>query len=340
MKGREVVSIRDVADQAGVSIGTVSKYMNTPERVAPATKRRIAAAIGSLGYVRNEAARQLRAGASRLVMFVAMELNNPFFGEVADAMERRAALNDLYFNIACGNGDPERESRYIEMLVQQRGFGLLLSSGHTRQADFDLLEQRRIPTVLVDAYEPDPRFSSVSIDDTVGGRQAAQHLVEQGCRSIVFVGSDLHVRQLAARAEGARAAVTAAGGASFELFSTPERSISAGRAAARALLDRGPDAMPDGIFAANDLLAIGLVEEFTERGVRVPADVAIIGYDDIEFAAAASIPISSIHRPRESFGRTAIDLLTDTAERPAGAPGVSDIVIRPELIMRASSLRR
>ena len=128
----QLVSIRDVALRADVSIGTVSKYLNTPLRVAPETKKRIVKAIKDLGYVRNEAARQLRAGESRTLAFVALELNNPFFGDVADAIERRAAKSGLFLFIVSSNGDPEREGQYIEMFAEQRVYGVILASGITR----------------------------------------------------------------------------------------------------------------------------------------------------------------------------------------------------------------
>ncbi|HWU59177.1 MAG TPA: LacI family DNA-binding transcriptional regulator, partial [Microbacteriaceae bacterium] len=144
-----MVSIRDVAMRADVSIGTVSKFLNTPHRVAPETKKRISKAIKDLGYVRNEAARQLRAGESRTLAFVALELNNPFFGDVADAVERRAAQSGLFLFIVGSNGDPAREGQYIEMFAQQRVYGVILASGMTRERELDLLFTRRIPTVLV-----------------------------------------------------------------------------------------------------------------------------------------------------------------------------------------------
>jgi LacI family transcriptional regulator len=333
-----MVSIRDVAEHAGVAISTVSKFMNTPERVAPDTRVRVARAIDALGYVRNEAARQLRAGESRIVTFIAMELNNPFFGDVAEAMERRASASGLYLHIASCNGDAEREARYIEMLVQQRVFGVLLSSGRTRRSELDLLAQRRIPTVLVDAYGPSDQFSSVSIDDHYGARLAVEHLISQGCTRIAFVGSDLHIHQLAERAHGAQAAVAAHPGVTLEIVSGAERSVTAGRAAGDELLERPRDRRPDGIFAANDLLAIGLLDALLKGGVSVPEDIALVGYDDIEFTRVAPIAVTSVHRPREPFGRTAIDLLVEESDAAESAQRTS-VVIRPELVVRASSQR-
>jgi LacI family transcriptional regulator len=334
-----LVSIRDVAQRADVSIGTVSKYLNAPQRVAPDTKKRISKAIRDLGYVRNEAARQLRAGESRTLAFVALELNNPFFGDVADAMERRAAQNGLFLFIVSSNGNPEREGQYIEMFVQQRVYGVILASGMTRERELDLLFTRRIPTVLVDAYGSSDRFSSTSVDDFLGAERAVTHLIEQGCRSIAFVGGEIQIHQINERLRGARAAVGAHPGVDLEVIPTVERSVHAGLAAGEQLLGRSSRDRPDGIFAANDSLAMGIMQAISSGSdLRIPRDIAIVGYDDIDFASSAAVPLSTVRRPREVFGRSAVDLVRDQGDSTETLP-VRSIVIQPELIVRASSKR-
>ncbi|MEV7111536.1 LacI family DNA-binding transcriptional regulator [Streptomyces anulatus] len=335
-----MVSIREVAERAGVSVGTVSKHLNTPDRVAPDTAKRIRHAIKDLGYVRNEAARQLRAGQSRTLAFVALELRNPFFGEVAHAVERRAAESGLFLVLASSDGDPVRESQYIDMFVQQRVRGIILASGTTRDTDLDLLAAREVPTVLVDAYAPSDRFSSVSVDDVLGSDRAVTHLIEQGCRSIAFVGGPETVRQIAERIEGAQQAVSAHSGVRFEVLPTGERTAAAGRHVGDLIAARPARERPDGIVAANDSVAAGLVQSFGQRpGLRIPSDIALVGYDDMEFAATTLVPLTTVRRPRDIFGRTAVDLVRDQAEAKGPLP-VRTIVIQPELVVRASSLRR
>jgi LacI family transcriptional regulator len=334
-----VVSIRDVAMRADVSIGTVSKYLNTPHRVAPETKKRISKAIKDLGYVRNEAARQLRAGESRTLAFVALELNNPFFGDVADAVERRAAQSGLFLFIVGSNGDAEREGQYIEMFAQQRVYGVILASGMTRERELDLLFKRRIPTVLVDAYGETDRFSSTSVDDYLGAQRAVTHLIEQGCRSIAFIGGEIQIHQISERLRGARAATDAHPGVRLEVIPTAERSVHAGLAAGEQFLARPKKDWPDGVFAANDSLAIGIMQAISSGSdLTIPGDVAIMGYDDIDFASAVAVPLSTVRRPREVFGRSAVDLVRDQAESSEPLP-VRSIVIQPELIIRQSSQR-
>ncbi|MFF2274381.1 LacI family DNA-binding transcriptional regulator [Agromyces sp. NPDC058126] len=328
-----------MAARAAVSLGTVSKFLNTPERVAPATQSRIVDAIDALGYTRNEAARQLKSGRSRVLGFVALELNNPFFGEVAEAMERRATEEDLFLSIVSAGGDPQRESEYIRMLVQQRVYGVILASGITPAEDLELLHSTGIPTVLMDAYPANGRFSSCSIHDFTGACQAVEHLIEQGCRRIAFIGGETRTYQIAERLRGATATIGAASGVSLEVVPTADRSVQSGLTVGREIAARAPADRPDGIFAANDSLAIGVIEAFARASdIRIPQDIAVVGYDDVDFVAASAVPLSSVRRPRETFGRRAVDLIRRQTD--AGATAVIErVLIEPKLIVRESSTR-
>jgi len=336
-----VASMKDVALRASVSLGTVSKFLNTPDRVAPATQLRISEAIDALGYTRNEAARQLKSGRSRVLAFVALELNNPFFGEVAEAMERRAAEDDLYLSIVSTSGSAARETEYIKMLVQQRVYGVILASGITRPDDFDILRSAGVPTVLMDAYAVSTRFSSCSINDFAGARQVVEHLVAQGCRRIAFVGGETRTYQIAERLRGASAAIDGNSGVTLEVVPTADRSVQAGLAVGRVLAARPVHERPDGIFAANDSLAIGAIEALTrESDIVIPRDIAVVGYDDVDFVAASAVPLTSVRRPREVFGRRAVDLIRDQVDAGGEGSAIQHVLIEPELIVRESSLRR
>ena len=332
-----MVSMKLVAARASVSLGTVSKFLNTPNRVAPETQTRIREAIAALGYTRNEAARQLKSGRSRVLAFVALELNNPFFGEVAEAMERRATENDLFLTIVSAGGSAEREAEYIKLLIQQRVSGVILASGLTGGADLDMLVASGLPTVLMDAYPETSRFSSCSINDYAGARQAVEHLIAQNCRRIAFIGGETRTYQISERLRGVRDAIDTASGVELEVIPTVDRSVMAGLSVGEEISGRVSAERPDGIFAANDSLAIGVIEALSRNpGIAIPRDIAVVGYDDVDFVAASAVPLTSVRRPREIFGRKAVDLVCDQAE---GATPIQHVHIEPELIVRASSLR-
>jgi LacI family transcriptional regulator len=330
------VGIRDVAAAASVSVGTVSNVLNAPDRVAPATVARVHAAIERLGFIRNDAARQLRAGRSRCVGLLILDVGNPFFTDVARSAERHAAANDLVVLLGTSDDDAERERTYLETFDEQRVFGLLISPVGEDLSRLHALHNRGVPVVLVDRDGTGTPFASVAVDDIAGGRLAAEHLCEQGRRRIAYVGGSPGLRQVTDRLIGARMATENCPGATLEVIVTDEPSVLAGRAAGEGLCARTRDTRPDAVFCANDLLAIGMLQALTRNGFEVPADIALIGYDDIDFARSAAIPLSSIRQPSKDIGATAIELLLASAATEAAEH--RHVVFRPELIARASTL--
>ncbi|TFB72097.1 LacI family transcriptional regulator [Cryobacterium glaciale] len=331
------VSVRDVAALAQVSVGTVSNVMNRPEKVSPATVARVQSAIDQLGFVRNDAARQLRAGRSRSLGLVVLDVANPFFTDLARGAEDRAAEAGLA--VLLGNTDDNlaREAAYLDLFEEQRVHGVLISPLGDIGERLTRLRARGTPTVLVDRQTEDRSFSSVAVDDVAGGRLAAQHLLSIGRTRLAFVGGPSSIRQVVDRLQGARNAVAEHPLASIEVVDTDALSVLAGRAAGERLLERPPGDRPDAIFAANDLLAIGVLQALNMRGdLHVPREIALIGYDDIAFAAAAVVPLSSIRQPSVLIGYTAVDLLLREAE--GGAEFAHEqIVFQPELVIREST---
>jgi LacI family transcriptional regulator len=204
-------SVRDVAALAGVSVGTVSNVLNRPDRVSQDSIARVRAAIEKLGFVRNDAARQLRAGRSKAIGMVILDVRNPFFTDVARGAEDEAAQTG--YSVILGNSDENagREGAYLDLFEEQRVRGVLLSPYGDVAERLRRLRSRGIPVVLVDRPSSDSAFSSVSVDDISGGMMAAEHLVERGRTRIAFVGGPLDIRQVSDRLEGARRAIARGG---------------------------------------------------------------------------------------------------------------------------------
>lgn len=330
------VSVRDVALRAGVSIGTVSNVMNRPNKVAAATVERVQEAITALGFVRNDAARQLRAGRSRAIGLVILDVGNPFFTELVRGAEDEAARAGL--SIILGNSDEkaEREATYLDLFEEQRMHGILISPFGDITARLHRLRDRGIPAVLVDRTSADVSFSSVSVDDVAGGKLAVDHLIATGRGRIAFVGGPMEIRQVADRLEGSRRAIAAHSGVGLEVIDTSALTVIEGRNAGIAIAARPASARPDAIFAANDLVATGLLQALVmQGGIRVPQDIAMIGYDDIAFAAAAAVPLSSIRQPTHLIGQTAVEILLEEAANPGLAP--RQVIFHPELVVREST---
>jgi len=330
-------SVRDVAVAAGVSVGTVSNVINRPEKVAPATVERVMAAINELGFVRNDAARQLRAGSSRSIGMIVLDAGNPFFAAVARGAEARADQDHL--SVLLGNSDEDagRESAYLDLFREQRVNGVLITPASGATENISRLHDAGIPVILVDHEIAGSAFCSVSVDDVEGGHLAAEHLLEQGRRRLAFVGGPSSIAQVAHRLEGARRAVAEVPGATLEVIEMPALTVLNGRAAGEGIVARPPELRPDAVFAANDLLAVGLVQGLTILGgLRVPEDIALIGYDDIDFASATVVPLSSVRQPAEEIGHTAVELLLKTIADPEG-DYERRVRFRPQLVVRESS---
>jgi LacI family transcriptional regulator len=331
-------SVVDVAAHAGVSVGTVSNVLNRPERVSPSTRERVLRAIDELAFVRNEAARQLRAGHSRTVGLVVLDISNPFFTDVATGAEGVAVSQGMSVVLCNSNDDISREEHHLSMLKEQRAFGILITPVGNETAAIDEIRRRGIPVVLVDRAASGSQCS-VSVNDRVGGQLATAHLIEQGHTHIGFVGGPVSLSQVSQRMAGARTAIKAAGlpDDALTIVETPRLDAAQGRATGEQLAAMSPRQRPTAVFCANDLLALGLLQDTVRRGGSVPGDLAIVGYDDIEFAVAVAVPLTSVRQPRSQLGKAAMEMLIEEA-RDGKAHGHRQIVFEPELIVRESSV--
>ena len=332
-----VVSVKDVAARAGVSVGTVSNVMNHPEKVAEASRTRVLAVIDELGFIRNDAARQLRDGRSTTIGLVVLDVRNPFYTDVARGAQGSAAEAGLSVILGDSDEDSGREAGYLDLFEQQRVHGVLISPFADITARLQQLRTRGIPAVLIDRQSHDESISSVSVDNLAGGRIAVEHLIAEGRFRIAFVGGPMEIRQVSDRLAGACQAAAEHPHVSIELILTDAPTVLAGRSAGQGIVARAPDERPDGIFAANDLVAMGVLQALTMQGSRiaVPEEIALIGFDDIDFASAAVVALSSIRQPSQLIGETAVSLLLEEAADATIPP--RQIVFQPELVVRAST---
>jgi len=332
-----ISSIREVAKRAGVSLGTVSNVLNRPEIVAEETRRRVQLAIEEIGFVPNGSARQLRVGRSQHIGLVVLDVANPFFTEVARGVEDLANQAG-YVVILCNSDDSaEKENNYLQVLEEQRTQGVLITPVQSDAGYLQRFRQRGIAVVLLDRPSRIKDLCSVSVDDVRGGELAAAHLLEQGHQRIAFVHGPLSIRQIADRRRGVLKAIKAAGldpdGALVDI-TTPTQTAREGEECVEKLLSAR--IKPTAVFCANDLLALGLMRGLIKRGISIPGDMALVGYDDVEFASVLSTPLTSIRQPKYELGRAAAELLLDEADNPTTHQH-KHIVYQPELIVRESS---
>jgi LacI family transcriptional regulator len=335
------VNIKDVATRAGVSVGTVSNVLNRPAVVRPATRAKVETAIGELGFVPNASARQLVVGQNHTIAYVVLDASNPFFTDVARGIEEVAEAADLSLFICNSDQSAAREDRFLERLTELRVAGVLVTALDYDNERLGQLRQLGVPVVLVDrAPDMADNWCAVGVDDIAGGELAVAHLIETGYDRLAFVGGPLSVPQVGDRLTGARKAVADAGMSKNSLLhletSTP--TVSEGRRAGERLLGLSKRGRPNGVFCANDLMAFGLVQFLLQHGIGVPDEIAVVGYDDIELAGAAGVPLTSVSQPRHALGRTGAELLLEEAGDTEHEH--RHVLFRPELVARASTVKR
>ena len=337
--GRHSASVKDVAAAARVSLGTVSNVLNRPDRVSAQTRARVEQAMHDLGFVRNEGARQLRAGRSRTIAYVMLDAANPFFTDVATGMEEAAEAADLSV-FTCNSGNSAtREGAYLGRLEQMRVHGILITPVDPDSVRLQELPRRGTPVVIVDRVGSTDSHCCVAVDDVLGGTLAAEHLLGLGHGSIAFVGGPATLGKVRERAQGARHALAAHGVDPQRLVEIPTAALTVaeGRSAGQRLAGLPRSARPTAAFCANDLLALGLLQQCVALGIRVPQELAIVGYDDIDFAAAAAVPLTSIRQPRHELGGAAARLLLEEATAEDGHEH-ERVLFTPELIVRGSTM--
>lgn len=325
-------SVKDVAALAGVSVGTVSNVLNRPDSVTEKTRAKVEQAMAQLNFHRNASARQLRAGVSRTVGVVVVDVSNPFYTELARGIEDRLATEDHTLILCSSDDDPQREERFLRLFTEQGVRGVLITPTATTTDRLTDLDRFGIPSVLLDAASP--HRAAVGVDNVSGGRQAVAHLLEQGHRRIAFLGGPTDLQQTRHRLRGALEAVQSARLDPVEVLQVVNLAAGSANEGQRGLAEvlDGDGPRPTAVFAINDVVALGAMRELRIRRMSIPADMAVVGYDDLYFAAELMTPLSSVRQPMRQLGWAAADLLLTGSTHP---------LFEPELVVRASSdLRR
>lgn len=332
---RGVVTIADVARRAGVSIATVSRVLSPgpdPHPVRAATAARVRAAARELEFVPSSLARGLAAGRSGLIGLLVPDLADPHYPHIARGVEDAAHEAELAVLICNTLGDPTRLSEYVRLLRGRRVDAIVVS-GSTSAGERELraLEASGVPVVLIGRPPAAVPFASVSVDNELAARLATWHLVEGGRKRIVHLAGPPRQTTMADRAAGYIQAMQVAGLEPEVLASrgTPDDGY-------RRLCERLAAAgqpTPDAVFAATDRLAVAATAAVVDAGLRVPGDVAIVGFDDVPLAEHLRPSLSSVAQPAREMGRLAIDL----ARRLLAGQPVEPVILHARLVARESS---
>lgn len=324
-----MITIKDIAEKAGVSYATVSRALNGRAEVSPMTRSRIVAMAEEMGYEPNAVARSLVKKKTSTIALIVPDVANPFFADITMAVHK-AAEEAGYTTIVCNTGwDPAKEQEKLHIMIQQRVEGIILKpTAFIRPGS---LEKYNIPLVLFWHAMPDS-LSYVELDHEKGSNMAISHLIERGARNIAYIGGQEtspsnQIRLLAYQKTLQEAGLNvdphliSFGG--FDLYSGYRRMENLMQLANR----------PDGIFCSNDIIAIGALQYARDHGIKVPEEVAIIGFDNLAHAALPQIGLSTIEQPRDELGRQALEaLLKDMDTFPTR--NKQRILVEPKLKIR------
>lgn len=330
-------SLRDVAARAGVSVKTVSNVVNSHPHVSEKMRTHVQLMLDEMGYQPNLHARRLRSGRSGIIALALPSLGVPYFAELAGAVFRAAEGHGIQVLIEQTGGEREREKDALTGLRTGLIDGVLLSPLSLRSADLESSPQH-IPTVLLGEQLSGVSADHVAVDNVAAAREATEHLITLGRRRIALVGAqDESTRGMVSlRIRGWQEALSAAGLWAQPHWQQPTKGFGRydGFLAVNEMLDAGRH--PDGVFCVNDLLAVGALRALALRGVRVPEDVAVCGFDDSEEGWYATPSLTSVSPDKEAIAELGVQRLL---ERIAGvARDVAEIEVGHRLVIRESTI--
>ncbi|EGT5207139.1 TPA: ribose operon transcriptional repressor RbsR [Cronobacter sakazakii] len=330
-----MATMKDVARLAGVSTSTVSHVINKDRFVSEAIRLRVEEAIRTLNYAPSALARSLKLNQTRTIGMLITASSNPFFSELVRGVER-SCFERGYSLVLCNtDGDEQRMNRNLETLLQKRVDGLLLLCTETHQPSPAIMKRYpAIPTVMMDWSPFDGGSDVIQDNSLLGGDIATRYLIDKGYTRIACVTGPLDKTPARLRLEGYRTAMQRAGlpvAEGYEVIGDFE--FAGGLRAMQSLLAL-PEP-PQAVFMGNDAMAVGAYQALYQAGLRIPQDIALVGYDDIELASYMTPPLTTIHQPKDELGELAIDVLIHRMAQPELQQ--QRLQLTPELMVRGSA---
>lgn len=327
------VSIKDVARAARVSHPTVSRALRHSSLVKPDTAERIRSIARRMGYRPSAVARSLVTRRTKTIGVVVTTIADPFISEVVSGIEEVANENGYSVVLANSNADPEREVQVAHSFHERRVDGILVTASRVGARYLPLLSEMKVPVVLINSHHPAEFVYSVRIDNVTASRAATAHLIELGHKRIAYIGDRFGFQSDTERFSGYREALERA-----DLPFLPQLVVhgdgkAEGGLHAIATLMAMPDP-PTAVFCYNDMCAIGALSGIRQRGLRVPNDISIVGFDDLLIASYTHPPLTTVHQPKQQMGRAAMRILLELF---SNAQSITNIKMQGELIVREST---
>ena len=308
--------MKDVAAYANVSKATVSRVLNRDPRVAEDLRLRVEEAISVLGYSPNRAARRLRGISNDVLGLIISDIENPYFTSVVRGVEDAAYANHMHIVLCNSDEDPVRLQRYLRIMEEEQVAGLLIVPiGTAMRHELLRFRAAEVPVILIDRTLDQVEIDAVVVDNLRGAFSAVHHLIQVGHKRIALIGGLPNSSTGRERAQGYRDALNHAGlPVDSACVKVGDFKLESGYRLARELLTAAEK--PDAIFAANNLMTLGALRAFGELGVRVPEDVALVGFDDMPWADELCPSLTTVAQPTYELGQEAVQLLLRRLSNP------------------------
>jgi LacI family transcriptional regulator len=334
------IRMKDIAQDLGLSVVTVSKVLRDHPDIGEETRQRVLKRVQELDYQPNVLARSLVTGHSYLVGLVVPGLLHPFFAEVAKALSTVIRAKGYSLIVSSSEEDPELERQEIRQLLARRLDALVIASSGTSIEQFQRMDLQSQPYVLIDREFPELNANFVGIDDTAAGRIATEHLIDVGCKRVAHIGGRENSTGIR-RFDGYKQALEKRGIAYSDEYvvsrmNVDTESTEQGAEAMRLLLQCNP--RPDGVFCHNDPLAIGAMNTILDAGLKIPEDIAIIGCGNLHYDNCLRVGLSSIDQHSEQIGQLAAEIVLGLIESRE-MPAARTVILEPALVTRASTKR-
>jgi LacI family transcriptional regulator/LacI family repressor for deo operon, udp, cdd, tsx, nupC, and nupG len=336
--GKRKISIEDIARRAGVSHSTVSRALRDSPLISPKVREEIKQLAREMSYVPNSIAQSLLSSRTNTIGVVVTSIADPFFAEVVEGIEQIARSAGLSVLLSASHRDLEQEIAAIDNFYRRRVDGILVADSRISKQHTKQLAQIAVPTVLINsqAEEQSEMFYSVAVDDCLGARLAVEHLVTLGHTSIGYIGVGNRSRSNQQRLEGYRMALTQAGLpqiTDWVAISDEDYTSTSDVATGQQMLAKLVTAGVSGIFCYNDMVAVGALLACQERGISVPQDLSLVGFDGIALSRYVTPPLTTVRQPMLEIGCHAAQMLLDLLQEKS----VENCVLSPFLIERGSS---
>jgi len=332
------MSIRDVAKRAKVSIATVSRAINNPGTVDPKTVARVRRAVEELNYFPDSHARSLVSGRSRILGLIVSDITNPFFPELVKGFEHVALRQGYEIMLGSTNYESTRMALCVRRMLERKVEGVAIMTSEMDQHLVEQLVRRNIPSVFLDVGSVRPYISNIQVDYASGIRQAVNHLLQLGHSRIGFISGPLGLKSAHIRRQAFLECLKDTGTLQDnEMVTEGDHTIDGGLEAMTRLLER--PTFPSAVLTSNDLTAIGAMRAVRRKGLTVPGDVSIIGFDDIHFAAFTEPPLTTVALSRWELAESAFSALMRHIEpkKPDQPVRGEDYTVVPALIIRQST---